>query len=107
MVDFYWREAVHHYEMYQPRTHHRANELSGNMGHIRRPLPFSREEQLFLINHDQFYGYIDSHINVPDPWWALPYQFCGLFRHWQAVIIESLPYDEEILIDNVSDANYL
>jgi len=106
-VDFYWREAMRNYRMYQPRDNHRADELSGNMGHIRRPLPFSREEQLTLINHDRFYGYIDSHIPVPDPRWALPYQFRVLFRHWQSVIIKSLPYDEEIFIDNISDANYL
>jgi len=107
MVDFYWREAMQNYHMYQPRFDHRDNVLSGNMGHIRRPLPLSREEQLTLINHDRFYSYIDSHITVPDPWWALPYQFRVLFRHWQSVIIKSLPYDEEIFIDNVSDANYL
>jgi len=106
-VDFYCREAMRNYRMYQPREHHRADELSGNLGHIRRPLPFSREEQLALISHDRFYGYIDSHIPVPDPRWALPYQFHVLFRHWQSVIIESLPYDEEIFIDNVSDADYL
>jgi len=59
-------------------------------------------------NHSNVFPHIyENSCNVPDPWWALPYQFCVLFRHWQAVIIESLPYDEEILIDNVSDANYL
>ena len=77
------------------------------MGHIRRPLPFGMEDQLAFISHDCFYGYIESHINVPDLQWALPYQFRILFRHWQSVIIESLPYDEEILIDNISDADYL
>jgi len=106
-VDYYWSEAVRNYQQYQGRTFHRADELSGNLGHIRRPLPFNMQEQLTFVNHDRFYGYIDSHIPVPDPWWALPYQFRVLFRHWQSVIIESLPYDEEILIDNVSDANYL
>jgi len=75
MVDFYWREAMQNYRMYQPRDNHEADRFSGNMGHIRRPLPFSMEEQLTLINHDHFYGYIDSHILVPDPRWALPYQF--------------------------------
>jgi len=106
-VDYYWSEAVRNYQQYQGRTLHRANELSGNLGHIRRPLPFNMQEQLTFVNHDRFYGYIDSHIPVPDPRWALPYQFRVLFRHWQSVIIESLPYDEEILIDNISDANYL
>jgi len=106
-VDYYWREAVANYQQYQGRTFHRADQLSGNLGHIRRPLPFNMQDQLSFINHDCFYGYIDSHISVPDPRWALPYQFCILFRHWQSVIIESLPYDEEIFIDNVSDANYL
>jgi len=106
-VDYYWSEAVRNYQQYQGRTFHRANELSGNLGHIRRPLPFDMQEQLTFVNHDHFYGYIDSHIPVPDPQWALPYQFRVLFRHWQSVIIESLPYDEEILIDNISDANYL
>jgi len=106
-VDFYWREAVANYQQYQGRTFHRADQLSGNLGHIRRPLPFNMQEQLSFINHDHFYGYIDSHILVPDPRWALPYQFHVLFRHWQSVIIESLPYDEEIFIDNISDANYL
>ena len=76
--------------------HFRADQLSGNMGHIRRPLPFNMQEQLSFINHDRFYGYIDSHIPVPDPRWALPYQFHVLFRHWQSVIIESLPYDGDI-----------
>jgi len=106
-VDYYWREAVRNYQQYQGRTFHRADELSGNLGHIRRPLPFNMQEQLSFVNHDRFYSYIDSHIPVPDPQWALPYQFCVLFRHWQSVIIESLLYDEEIFIDNVSDANYL
>jgi len=104
-VDYYWREAVRNYQQYQGRTFHRADELSGNLGHIRRPLPFNMQEQLSFVNHDCFYGYIDSHILVPDPQWALPYQFHVLFRHWQSVIIESLPYDEEIFIDNISDAN--
>jgi len=106
-VDYYWSEAVRNYQQYKGRTFHRADELSGNLGHIRRPLPFNMQEQLTFVNHDRFYGYIDSHIPVPDPRWALPYQFHVLFRHWQSVIIESLPYDEEILIDNVSDADYL
>jgi len=77
------------------------------MGHIRSLLPFNMQDHLAFTNHDHFYGYIDSHIAVPDPWWALPYQFHILFRHWQSVIIESLLYDEEIFIDNVSDADYL
>ena len=106
-VDFYWREALRNYRGYTPRTNHRANELSGNMGYIRSLMPFNMQEQLSFVNHDRFYSYIDSHIPVPDPQWALPYQFCVLFRHWQSVIIESLLYDEEIFIDNVSDANYL
>jgi len=106
-VDYYWREAVANYQQYQGRTFHRADQLGGNLGHIRRPLPFNMQDQLSFINHDRFYGYIDSHILVPDPRWALPYQFRVLFRHWQSVIIESLPYDEEIFIDNVSDADYL
>jgi len=106
-VDYYWNEAVRNYQQYQGRTFHRADELSGNMGHIRRALPFNMQDQFTFVNHDRFYSYIDSHIPVPDPWWALPYQFRVLFRHWQSVIIESLPYDEEILIDNVSDADYL
>ena len=44
--DFYWREAVANYQQYQGRTFHRADQLSGNMGHIRRPLPFNMQEQL-------------------------------------------------------------
>jgi len=72
-VDFYWREAVANYQQYQGRTFYRADQLSGNLGHIRRPLPFNMQEQLSFINHDHFYSYIDSHIPVPDPRWALPY----------------------------------
>jgi len=97
-VEGYWSEAVRNYRMYRPREHHFGDEIRGNLGHIRGLLP---------LEHDRFYGYIDSHIPVPDPWWALPYQYRVLFRNWSSVIFESLPYDEEIFIDNISDAHYL
>ena len=48
MIDFYWREAVQNYQMYEPWTDHQADELAGNLGHIRGPLPFPYSTCPFL-----------------------------------------------------------